>query len=253
MTSLLSLRNLTKRYSGLTAVDNVSLDISAGSVVGLIGPNGAGKTSLVNLISGSERPTEGSILLDGVGVQRLSPEQRSRAGLARTFQIARVFPGLTLLENVKAAVMFGATRERGRHAAKARAEELLEYTGLIDEQHRLAGEVNLPSQKRLQIARCLATSPRLLMLDEAMAGLNHQEVDEALVLLRAIRDEGVSLIVIEHLMRVVMNLCDRIVVLSQGRILADGTAVEVTQNDDVISLYLGDRYVRRTRGTNADS
>jgi branched-chain amino acid transport system ATP-binding protein len=235
---LLATRALSKSFGGLKAVDGLDLELEAGQILGVIGPNGAGKTTLFSLIAGSIPPSSGEVLLDGVRVSGRAAYRMVRAGVVRTHQIVRPFPNLTVLENV----MVGAIHARGRATgpARARAEEVIAFVGLDDRTHSLPGTLTLAGRKRLELARALATAPRVLMLDEVIAGLNPSEAQALAALIRRIRDErSVSVIMIEHVMPAVMSLSDRVLVLDQGRKIAEGTALEVVNDPAVVVAYLG--------------
>ena len=237
MATLLSVAGVTKRFRGLVAVDNASLEVEAGSVFAVIGPNGAGKTTLFNLIAGVYAPDGGSISFDGQRIEGLSPDVICRRGLARTFQIVRPFPGLTVLEN---ATIGALLRAGSVEAARLAAGEILRKLDLWNERHQRAGSLTLPDRKRLEVARALATKPKLLLLDEVMAGLRPSETDQAVATLRTInREDGVTIVMIEHVMRAVMALADRVHVLNHGASIAEGSPLEVTQNPQVIHSYLG--------------
>jgi branched-chain amino acid transport system ATP-binding protein len=238
---LLTTRAISKRFGGLRAVDGLDLALEEGQILGVIGPNGAGKTTLFSLIAGSIPPTSGEVFLDGVRVSGLPAYRMVRAGVVRTHQIVRPFPNLTVLENV----MVGAIHTRGRAdgAVRDRAEEVIGFVGLDDRTHALPGILTLAGRKRLELARALATAPRVLMLDEVIAGLNPSEAQGLAALIRRIRDErGVSVIMIEHVMPAVMGLSDRVLVLDQGRKIAEGTPLEVVNDPAVVAAYLGDNH-----------
>jgi ABC-type branched-subunit amino acid transport system ATPase component len=233
----LGARGVHVRFDGVHALAEIDLTLGAGEVVGLIGPNGAGKTTLVNVLSGFQRPTEGSVRLDGADITRWAPHRRGRAGIGRTFQSVRVFPGLTVLENLEAAAYGVGLRRR---AATRTAGELLELVDLQAVAAAPAGALAYGQERRLGIARALAATPRFLLLDEPAAGLNEQESDELLALLRGIRDErGCALLVIEHDMRLIMRLCERLQVLDHGRTIAAGPPAEVAADAAVLEAYLG--------------
>lgn len=238
--SLLRVEKLTKSFGGLRAVSDFSLDIGAGEIVGLIGPNGAGKTTIFNLITGSIPPDTGQIDFDGKAIAHLRPWDICRVGIGRTFQVVRPFLNRTVLYNT----MVGAfVRVKTPKAAEARALEILAFTGLLPKKDVLAKNLALPDRKRLEITRALATRPRLLLLDEVMAGLNETETREAIELVQRLRREmDLSLLIIEHVMEVVMTLSDRIVVLHHGEKIAEGTPSAVCSDQCVIDAYLGEEY-----------
>ena len=238
MPPLLVVEKCSKRFGGLVANRDVSLAIDTGEIVGLIGPNGAGKTTLFNCISGALHPDEGLIALDGTDISRARPERVCHLGIARTWQVVRSFGRMTVLENV----VCGALKRHSRvSAARQRAWRLLEFTQLAPKADVLAANLTLADKKRLEIARALATAPRLLLLDEAMSGLTPAETAAAVELVRRIHTElGMALCVVEHVMEVVMPLSQRVVVLDDGEKIAEGPPAEVTRNEQVIKAYLGE-------------
>ncbi len=241
--SILQLEGVSKVFGGLHALDNVDLAVEAGEIVGLIGPNGAGKTTLVNAVTGVFPLTQGRITFDGQSLIGLKPHQISRLGVARTYQVVQPFPEMSALENVMAPATFAGG---ARNSAEARrlAMDSLEFVGLEESAEALASELTLAGRKRLELAKSLAMNPKVLLLDEVNAGLNPAEIDHALNLIRRIADRKITIVIIEHLMKVVMSLCSRLVVLHHGAKIAEGTPQEITSDESVIEAYLGKRYAR---------
>jgi branched-chain amino acid transport system ATP-binding protein len=240
--TLLRLDNVGKSYGGVAALRGVSFAVGAGEIIGLMGANGAGKTTAFSLIAGTQRPTSGEIWFDGARIDRKPPYAVAHLGVARTFQIVRPFGGLRVIDNLVVAAMYGHARERTRSAAEDRAREILHEVGLGRDLERRAETLTLAGRKRLEIARALATSPRLLLLDEVLAGLTASEVAEALDIIRALhRRRNLTLVVIEHVMRALTQLCQRIVVLHHGEKIAEGTPAEIVADQRVIACYLGTR------------
>jgi len=245
---MLKVRELTKRFGGVVAVEDVSFDIPQNSIVSLIGPNGAGKTTLFNLLSGVYRCDEGSILFDGVDITHYVPERRAAQGLARTFQNVRLFKNLSVIENVLVGGYLG--RKTGRltdsiwgarlRQLQSRAEDLLDWVGVpVDLRGKFPSELSYGNQRRVEIARALATSPKLLILDEPTAGMVAEEADQVIALVQKLRDRGVTLLLIEHNMGVVKAVSEKIVVVNFGQKIAEGAPNQVMSNPDVISAYLG--------------
>jgi branched-chain amino acid transport system ATP-binding protein len=231
---------VTKYFGGLAAVSNVDFKVEEGEVVGLIGPNGAGKTTLFNLISGALVPKEGRIRFNGQDITGSSPHKICRMGLARTFQSVRVFPNMPVPANVMLGSLFGTPNRVSSAAAAGETARLLEFVGLAEVGATPAKDLTLANQKRVEVARALATEPELLMLDELMAGLNHTEVAAALELVARIRDQGTTIFMIEHVMKAIMSACDRIMVLHHGEKIAEGTPQEIASSKTVIEVYLGE-------------
>lgn len=241
---LLELTDVSKRFGGVSAVQNVTTTIHAGEIVGLIGPNGAGKTTLVNVVTGAHRASGGAVKFEGEDVTAQKPFQAARRGLSRTFQIVQPFPAMTVRENVAAAALFAGGSE-SRTVAMRDADAQLEFVGLMPLAGEPARSLTLPNRKRLELAKSLAMKPKMLLLDEVNAGLNPSEIDQALDLIRAIAANGVTIVIIEHLMKVVLGLSHRVLVLHHGELVAEGTPDEIVQDDRVIEAYLGDRFAKR--------
>ncbi|MCL5942082.1 MAG: ABC transporter ATP-binding protein [Actinobacteria bacterium] len=233
---LLAVENLTRRFGGLTAVNDVSFHVDRGEVVGLIGPNGAGKTTIFNLVSGALAPSAGVITFKGENIAGLKAHQICKRGITRTFQVVQPFPDITALENV----MIGAyVRHGSRTAVEKAAQQALERVGMGHKAGVLGKDLTLMELKRLEIGKALATEPELLLLDEMAAGLTPVEIDDMLTLVRQLNAEGMTLLVVEHVMKVIMNLCHRITVLNFGAKIAEGTPAEISRNQAVLDAYLG--------------
>jgi len=234
--TLLSVQGVSKRFGGLLAVSDASFEVAEGSITGLIGPNGAGKTTLFAIVSGFERPTSGTVAYLGAVIAGRAPHLLARDGIARTFQIVQPFAGLTVRENIAVGAFL---RHRRRAEAVAVAERVAERVGLSHELDKPAAALTVAGRKRVELAKALATEPKLLLLDEVLAGLNPSEVRDIVPVVRAIRDGGITVLMIEHVMQAVMNLCDAVHVLAQGRIIAGGTPRQVVGDPAVIEAYLG--------------
>ena len=233
---MLEALNLSRRFGGLAAVQDVSLSVPQGSIAALIGPNGAGKTTLFHLLSGFLASDSGKVSLEGRDITGLSPHAICRLGMTRTFQIVQPFAAQTVRENIAVGAHL---HHRGRREAIAAAEDVARRVGLHAQLDKPASSLTIAGRKRLELARALATRPRLLLLDEVLAGLNPQEINEVLPVVRAIRDGGVTVLMIEHVMQAVMNLCEHVWVLSNGRLIAQGTPREIAAHPQVIEAYLG--------------
>jgi branched-chain amino acid transport system ATP-binding protein len=239
MTALLETRGLSQRFGGLVANSDISISVAQGEIVGLIGPNGAGKSTLFNLIAGVRHPTQGSIFFDGHDVTRLPATERCQRGIGRTFQVVKSFETMTVVDNVIVGALVRTTVMR---EARAKAYQVLEFAGLAARANALASEL-IPSEKRrLEVARALATKPRLLLLDEVLTGLTPIEAQRGVELVRRVRDGGVTVLMVEHVMEVVMPLVDRAIVLDLGKVLVEGKPVDIVKDPKVIAAYLGDRH-----------
>ncbi len=242
---ILKVENVIKRFGGLVALNGVNLHVNKGEIVGLIGPNGAGKTTMFNSVNGSFGITSGKIIFQGIDVTKLTPDKRCRLGIGRTFQITKPFGGMTVLENVAVGAMFGQNKKSNMMSkgllekSMSEAEEILRMMNFIKKKDALAGTLNVPERKRLEICRALATKPQLLLLDEVIAGLNPSEVGGMVELVRHVNEMGVTILMIEHVMKAVMNLSHRMYVLSFGQLIAEGTPQEIVANPVVIEAYLG--------------
>ncbi len=244
----LELLGVTKRFGGVAAVDGVSFEVAKGEIIGIIGPNGAGKTTLLNCISGVYRLDAGDICWEGASIAGMPPFRSARLGIGRTFQIVRPFGSMTVRENAAIGALFG--REHARLAPKEafkQADQVLELVGLAPKAALPVSALTIPDRKRLEVARAVATRPHLLLLDEVMAGLNNVEIDAALDMVRAVHATGVTVLLIEHVMRVIIGVCRRAIVLESGRVLAQGEPEVVLQDERVIQAYLGERYAKRIK------
>ena len=239
MTALLETRGITQRFSGLVANSDVSISVGRGEIVGLIGPNGAGKSTLFNLIAGVYTPSEGSIWFDGEDVTRLSPAARCRRGIGRTFQVVKSFESMSVIDNV---IVGALVRTTVMLEARRKAHEVLEFTGLGARAHVPASDLVPAEKRRLEVARALATEPKLLLLDEVLTGLTPTEAQTGVELVRRVRDTSVTVLMVEHVMEIVMPLVDRAIVLDLGKVLVEGKPNEVVRDPKVITAYLGDRH-----------
>lgn len=241
---LLSARSITKKFGGMVAVNSVNLDIEEGQIVGLIGPNGAGKTTFFNSITGFYKADGGKVIFNGKNITSMTTDQNCKIGMARTFQIVQPFGQLTSLENV----MVGAFNHVSSYAtAKDIAEEMLNFVGLSDKRDDIVANLNIGDQRKLEMARALATKPKLLLLDEVMAGLTPTEVEGVIKLILKIRDSGITVLMIEHIMAALMKLSDKVVVLERGTKIAEGTPQEISTNERVIESYLGRAYKKKAK------
>jgi len=244
--SLLAVRGITKRFGGVNALSEVSFAVEAGDVLGIIGPNGAGKTTLLNCVSGIYRPDAGEIAWQDRTISGMAPFRIARLGIGRTFQIVRPFPSMTVRENTAMGALFGQPQGRLQPAAAVKqADEVLDLVGLGEKRDFPVLRLTVPDRKRLEVARALAMKPKLLLLDEVMAGLNAVEVEQALGMVRNVRESGVTIVLIEHVMKVIVGICNRALVLNFGRPLLEGPPQEVLRDRRVIEAYLGERYAKR--------
>ncbi len=233
---LLKARGVSKAFQGFLAVAGADLEILPGEIVGIIGPNGAGKSTFFNCLSGDLVPTRGSVTFRDVDVTGATPEEHARLGMGRTYQVPATFEGMTILDNV----MVGAfLRHPHQASARKEAKRILEFTGLAAQAEHLARSLGTPGRKRLEVARALATGPRLLLLDEALSGLTPLEIQQAIALVRQIHQSGVTLVIVEHIMEVVLNLAQRVIVFNHGQIIAAGRPEEIVHDPNVIEAYLG--------------
>lgn len=237
---ILEAERLSKRFGGLTAVSGLNIDVEQGEILGLIGPNGAGKTTLFNLLSGALRADTGIVRFKGHDITRLRPHRIARRGLARTFQSVKIFPKMPVVDHVRLGYLFGRIEAEDKDEAVREVNEILEFVGLGAVRNRPGGDLILANQKRLEVARALAAKPALLLLDELMAGLTPTEMAEAMDLVMKIGLRGVTIVMIEHVMKAIMSICSRIIVLDHGLKIAEGTPQEIAQDKTVIEVYLGE-------------
>ena len=235
--SVLSVRQVTKEFGGLVALTDVTIDINKGKVIGLIGPNGAGKTTLFNIVSGFYTPNKGEVSFCGHRIDGLSPTKICHLGIGRTFQIVKPFPTLSVMDNLRVAAIY--SQRWKEQNIKSKCVDIIEFTGLKEFSTSTASKLTLPFRKRLELARALAINPKLVLLDEVLAGLNPTEIEEGLRIIRKVVDIGITVFMIEHVMKAVMSVSDEVVVLHYGKVIARGTPQEVCQNRNVINAYLG--------------
>ncbi|MFZ5911914.1 MAG: ABC transporter ATP-binding protein [Chloroflexota bacterium] len=238
---LLQVESVVKKFGGLTALDHVELQVGQGEIVGLIGPNGAGKSTLLNVIAGVHKPTSGVVRFQGKTLTGLGPDQICQLGIARTFQIPHSFSRMTVFENVLVSATFGG-RQHTRNVG-AFARKMLDFVGFPSDHNTIANRLNTAQLRRLDLARALASQPKLLLLDESAAGLTPNELVDLQKLVFKIREQGTTVLIVEHLMRLIMQLCDRIVVLQYGIKIADGTPEEIVNDENVTQAYLGEKYL----------
>lgn len=233
-------KGLTRYFGGLAAVSKVDFKVERGEIVGLIGPNGAGKTTLFNLISAALSTQQGTITFKDIKITGMKPHQICRLGIARTFQSVKIFPNISVLENVMLGALFGKSTGTSSEVSSMEVEEIMDFIGLSAVKFSQAKDLTLVNQKRVEVARALATGPELLLLDELMAGLNHTEISETMEMVSRIRGKGITVLMIEHVMKAIMSICDRIIVLHHGETIAQGTPEEVSTSKKVIEVYLGE-------------
>ena len=235
----IQLDRVVKSFNGLVAVNSVTMNVNEGEILGLIGPNGAGKTTLFNLITGVHPPTQGKVIFDGQDITSFAPHSRCWMGISRTFQLVRPFMHLTVLENVTIGRVYGRDSVKNKSKAESEAAEILEKVGLIERISEKAHSLTLVNRKKLELARALATKPKLLLLDELLAGLNPTEVLTSMQLIQSIRDTGITIIMVEHLVKAVFGIADRVAVLNAGDLIAEGTPENIARDQNVIDAYLG--------------
>ena len=242
---VLEVRAVSKRFGGLWGVRDVSFSVREGSILGIIGPNGAGKSTLINVITGHLRPTSGSVLIGGRDLTGARPWVIARAGVARTFQIVKPFRGLTARENVAIAAMHGVAGDPSVRDALVTADELLELVGIAEHANAAPSQLSVADARRLELAKALACRARLLLLDEVMAGLRHREIDQAVELILRLRNYGITIVAVEHVMKAIVSISDDVLVLNHGSVLASGRPRDVLADPRVVEAYLGHRYVQR--------
>lgn len=239
---MLAIENVSKQFDGITAIKDVSFKIAKGEIVGLVGPNGAGKSTLLNVLSGIYLPSSGSVIFDGTEITGLSPDKICKLGIAKTFQLVQSFRELTALQNVLVGALFGNSGKISLKEATEKATKNLDYVGFpMDKLNYPVKNLNVVELKRIQLARALSTDPKLLLLDEVTTGLNPKESNDAISLIQKIRESGITILMVEHVMRIIMNVSDRIVVLHHGQKIAEGRPEEIARDKKVISSYLGEK------------
>ena len=238
--TILKVEHISMDFSGLHALTDVSFALEEGNILGLIGPNGSGKTTLFNVITGFLKPTIGRVIFEGEDITGNAPYKACKAGIARTFQLNKPFSTMTVLENVIVGLLNGKEPVRSMKDAKEEAESILEITGLTDKKLIESGTLGIVDRKRMEVARALGSKPKLLLLDEMMAGLNLREIEDAMNLVQKIRDAGITVIVVEHVMKAVLGISDKVIVLNVGKVIFEGTCGEVIDCSEVIEAYLGE-------------
>jgi branched-chain amino acid transport system ATP-binding protein len=238
--AFLEVDHVTKSFGGLIAVNEVSCTVEKGKITGLIGPNGSGKTTLFNLVTGFIRPTFGSVKFEGRDITGIPPQTVCRAGIARTFQLNKPFSTMTVLENIMVGRLYGNGAARSLKAARTGSEEFLSAVGLQDKRNVSAGALGMVDRRRLEVARALATKPKILFLDEMMAGLNLREIEDAMALIQGLQASGITMMIVEHIMKALLSLSDHVIVLNAGRKIAEGSPHEIVCNTQVVKAYLGE-------------
>jgi branched-chain amino acid transport system ATP-binding protein len=247
-TPVLETRGLSRRFGGLRAIDEVSFSIPEGQVLGVIGPNGAGKSTFINLVTGHIKPTSGQVLIEGKDMTGARPWTIAHAGVSRTFQIVKPFRGMSVRENVAVGILYGRKGTNRMSHALEQADEVLAEVGLSKLGDRAPGGLTVADARRLELAKALALRPRLLLLDEVMAGLQHSEIEPSLELIKTLKSQGLTIVVVEHVMKAILAISDQVLVLHQGKVLTAGEPRTVLSDPRVIEAYLGQRYVQRREG-----